>query len=91
MRVDPEIKKLLIKNLELAEENNKMLRSMRRQARFGTIFRVLYWLVIVGASLGAYIYIQPYVQGVLETYQTAAGQLNAVGEGVQKLNSFLPN
>lgn len=67
-----------------------MLRGMRRVSRFGTAFKVLYWVVIVGASLGAYLYIQPYLEAMVSTYQKAAGQLNAVGEGVQKLNNFLP-
>ncbi len=57
----PEEKSLLLKTHELAEENNKILRSLRRSRRIGIIMTALYWTLIIGLSLGAFYFIQPYI------------------------------
>lgn len=57
----PEEKALLLETHDLAEENNKLLRSLRRSRRIGIIMSVLYWVVIIGVSVGAFYFIQPYI------------------------------
>lgn len=64
----PEEKSLLQRALKLSEENNSILRSMRRSNRVSMFLRIIYWLIIIGLSVGAYYFIQPYVsvlQGLL--------------------------
>jgi len=60
----PEEKSLLERTYKMAEENNSMLRSIKRTNRIGTIFRIIYWVVLIGAALGVYYYLQPYLEGV---------------------------
>ena len=66
--MDPKDRELLEKTFNLAEENNHLLRSMRRSMRFSQAFRIVYWLLIIGASVGAYYVIQPYIDQLLEVY-----------------------
>ena len=70
--MNPENEDTLHKILELAEENNHMLRKMRRSIIWGRIFHGLYWLLIIGATVGAYYYIQPYLMAILGAFGTTA-------------------
>jgi hypothetical protein len=54
---------------QLTKENNKMLHSIQRRARVGVIMRVIYWTVILGAAVGAFYFVQPYIDEVTNTYK----------------------
>ncbi len=56
----PEEKSLLEKTYEIAKENNGLLKSIRRSNRISSILRVAYWVIIIGLSIGAYYFVQPY-------------------------------
>ncbi len=58
----PEEKSLLLQTHELAQENNEMLRSLKRSARFSIIMRVLYWVIIIGISVGAFLFIPKFLE-----------------------------
>ena len=60
----PEEKELFKRSIALAEENNDILRSMQRSMRLQRLMTILYWLFIIGASVGAYYLIQPYIEAV---------------------------
>jgi hypothetical protein len=64
-----ELRKLVQKNLALAEENNHILRGMRRSARWGRFFTLAWWVIIIAVT-GAtyYIYVQPYVTEIEKAY-----------------------
>jgi hypothetical protein len=64
--MNPEDRELLERVMRLTEQNNQILRKMRRSMLWGTIATVLYWLVILGVVAGAYYFIQPYL-GALNT------------------------
>jgi len=55
--------------LEKVEENNKILKKMRRASLFGNIFRVIYWAVIIFFAVGAYWFIQPYLSTITSAYE----------------------
>lgn len=57
----PEEKSLLESIYALAKENNEILISLRRRAQLGLAWKIAYWAVIVGISVGALYFIQPYV------------------------------
>ncbi len=59
--MNPDEKNMLARALKLAEENNELLVKINRRARMGNILQVLYWLLIIGLSFGAYYFIQPYI------------------------------
>ncbi len=50
------------------EENNRILVRMRRVQRNSQLFRLFYWLVIVGLTLGAFYYIEPYLKQLTQIY-----------------------
>ncbi|OHA21195.1 MAG: hypothetical protein A2849_01600 [Candidatus Taylorbacteria bacterium RIFCSPHIGHO2_01_FULL_51_15] len=77
----PEERQILIQTHRLAEENNALLRKMRRAALFGLIWHILYWAVIIGISIGAYYFIQPYVEQVQEVYGGFKGDLGNLFKG----------
>jgi hypothetical protein len=74
----PEEKNLLERTYKLAEENNGILKSIRRGNRFSIFMRLLYWVVIIGASVGAYYFIQPYINQVLGMYSEAQSNIETM-------------
>lgn len=85
----PEEKSLLERTYKMSEENNKILRSMRRASRFGTIVRVLYWVVIIGLSIGAFYVIQPYINLMTGLYGQAQGTMNSAQGAANSLKDLL--
>ncbi len=86
--MNPNEKELLQKTYELTEENNKILRGIRRSNRWSSLFRAVYWIVIIGISIGAFIYIQPYVDSVMKAYNSIQTDLNTVKSVANKLPNF---
>ena len=60
---------MLLETRNLAEENARILKSIQRSNRFSLFFRTIYWIVIIGASVGAYYLIQPYVEILRGAYE----------------------
>ncbi len=78
--MNEEEKALLKKTLELAQENNKMLHSIRRQMIWGRVFRIAYWVLIIGAAIGIYYYIDPYINEAINVYGNIKGDLRNFGD-----------
>lgn len=66
--MNSEDKELLERTLKISEENNKILKGMRRAGRFAFFFRMFYWTVIIAIGLGSYYFIEPYLKQVMDTY-----------------------
>jgi hypothetical protein len=66
--MDPESKNLLEETFELEQENNKMLRSMKRTMLWSRIMTIVYWLIIIGISVGAFYFLQPYFNRLMSVY-----------------------
>lgn len=65
--MSPEERSLLERTHKLAEENNNILRSLRSTNRWGIAFKTTYWVIIIGLSVGAFYFIQPYVEFMKST------------------------
>ena len=76
--MSPEEKSLLERTYKMTEENNQLLKSIRNSGRVGTAMRILYWIVIIGLSYGAYYFIQPYLKTVTGLYDQVQGASNAL-------------
>ena len=74
-----EERELLKRSVVLSEENNDMLRSIRRSMRFSRLMTIAYWVLIIGVSVGAYYYVEPYLQGVLDAYGGAKTNIDRFG------------
>lgn len=81
----PEEKILLERAVSLGEENNKILRGIRRANRLGFLWKILYWAIIIGVSYGAYVYIQPYIDILTQEYTKIKGTVNSVQNTASQL------
>ena len=81
-------RELLKRNLELTEENNRLLRKMRRGAIWGGIFKIVWLAILIGVPVYVYItFLQPILGDVLDTIET----VQSAGEQVQGLGDGLGN
>ena len=67
----PEERSLLERTASLVEENNKLLKSMKKLARWRTAMQIGYWVLIIALTFGAFYFIQPYINSLM----------GALGEG----------
>lgn len=75
-------KQRLERVLELSEENNKILKKMLRAMRWGRLVRVIYWSVIIAASVGAFYYAQPYWDRLVNIYGSAQDTVNQINSSL---------
>jgi len=91
--MEPHERAMLEESLSLARENNEMLRSLRSNMRWTRLWRAIYWLVILGSLVGAYYYVQPYLDPMFQAYNKAlevSAELGKIGDQKdQFINSFL--
>lgn len=73
MPMTPEEKSLLERTHKLAEENNEILRKMRRSNRWSIALRIFYWIIILGLAFGAYYFVQPYATSLMEAMDQLGG------------------
>lgn len=78
--MQPEEREMLKKTLELTQENNKMLHSIRRGMFWSRVMRIVYWVVIIGVAVGAYYYIAPYIDSAIGAYGNVKGDLKSFGD-----------
>lgn len=79
--MDTEDKIKLDRALELSEENNAILKKMHRAMRWGRLVRIVYWTILIGVSVGAFYFIQPYIDQLVNIYGgvvDTAGNINSL-------------
>ena len=87
--MNPNERQLLQETHELAQENNKILKGIRRSNRWASFFRTLYWVLVIGISVGAFYYVQPYVDNLLKAYQIIQTELGSVKTLTNKIPTSL--
>ncbi len=65
-----ELKELVRQNTKVVEDTNRAVHGMRRSARWSMVFRVLWWVIILGITAATYAYFAPYLQSVLDLYSS---------------------
>ncbi len=68
-----EIQAELKKVVELTEESNVLLHGIQRRARYALLWSVFRWVIVVGIAIGAFYYIQPYLEQLAVIYQKVTG------------------
>ena len=84
--------------LRLTQENNRMLRSMRRSAFLGGIVKFITWAALIIIPLWLYLqYVAPVMQSMMQTMEqiegTRAGaqaQMSGFNDAMQKLREQFP-
>ncbi len=84
---EQDIKEILQKNLEASQESLSILKGMRRAQRWGAVAKVFKWALIIGISFGAYYYIEPYLNKMLDAYTQINATINTVQKTGSKINS----
>jgi len=85
--MNPNEKELLEKTYSLAEENNNILKGIRRSNRWSLFFKIFYWVIIIGVAVGAFYFVQPYVDVVFKAYQSVQGDFGKVKSIVNTIPS----
>lgn len=70
---------LLEENLKLTKENNKILLGLRRSQRLGIAFTAFKWIIVISLTLGAYYYLQPFLEQLLQIYSGLGDVYNSTG------------
>jgi hypothetical protein len=86
--MDPEDKKLLQTIAIKVEENNAILRTMRRSQRLSNISKIAYWVLILALSVGAYVAIQPYMDMLGSVSGKVTGGMDKLGNSMDQLDSL---
>jgi len=76
--MNPDEKSLLEKTYALAEENHKLLKSLRNSHRVSAFFTFIYWLIIIGVAAGAFYYLQPYTSALLSDFNNVKSVINKI-------------
>lgn len=84
--MDQELRKLLKRNLEISKENNEMLHRLQSSMRWSRFFKLAYWVVIIAIMLGAYYFIQPFVDQLVGAY----GGLSDGIDNLQGIKDAIP-
>ena len=82
--MDEEYKKKLDKLLIQSEENNFLLKKVRTAQKNVRLYKIVYWIVVLGIAAGGYLVAQPYVANLLNLYNGGIGALKGI-EGMQNV------
>lgn len=74
--MNEEEKKMLEETLALSKENNEMLHKVRGAQKQAAFFRFAYWAFIILAGVGAFYFIQPYVDSITGTAKEVNTSIN---------------
>ncbi len=85
----PEERSLLQRTYALVEENNGILRGIRRANRWGIAIKIFYWVIIIGVTLGAFYFIQPYIESTLNLVDQAQESIRAINGNIGQVESSL--
>jgi hypothetical protein len=85
----PEDRQLLRETAELAKENNKILKGIRRSNRLALLWRIIYWSMIIGLAYGSFIYMEPYIKQLRVTWNSIQEDVGSLKNTASKLPSFL--
>jgi hypothetical protein len=66
--MDQEERSLLDENLRVSRENHQLLLKVRSVQRWSSVTRILYWVILIGISFGAFYFLQPYIERIMKIY-----------------------
>jgi hypothetical protein len=84
-----EMKRMLARNAELLEENNKLLRKIHRNGLIEFWVRVLWYILLIGLPFAIYFYLlEPYFSALGANYEVFRAGISEV-PGFTGLNQLL--
>lgn len=84
-RID-QLEQMLQETMDLAKENNRMLRSQQRGERMAHIGKIIKLLAIVVALVVGIAWLRPYIQSAQKIYESVSTQLETVSDAAQSIS-----
>ena len=84
-----EQRKLIEETNTLARENHQRIKKMYRNMQQSFYARIVYWVVIILITAGAFYAIAPTIAKLLEQYQAVTRQVNQVNDYFGNPEQFL--
>ncbi len=79
-------KEMIQQTFEMTRDNNRMLHAMRRNAFFGGLMRLAFWVIIIGGPIVFYYaYAAPYVDQMLAAYAGIKGDVQSIKDVTNKI------
>lgn len=73
-----DLQKKIKETREIVERNHEMIEDIKRTIFWRRVMRIIYWFVIIGVAIGAFYFLQPYVDRVVDAFNQIKDGLNAV-------------
>lgn len=86
--MSPEEKSLLERVAKLSEDNHQMLKSLYSAMRWGRAWRIFYWVLIIGISIGAFYFIQPYIDQLMSVYSGIQGGADTFNSALEQYRNL---
>lgn len=86
--MSPDEKELLLRAVELGEENHKMLKSLYRASIMGRITKAIYWIIIIIATGGAYYALQPYIDLAKSNYEELKSKATSISDTIDRVGGI---
>ncbi len=87
--MDPESKKLLEETFALTEENNKMLHKVRNVQKWAAFWQTFKILLIIGIAFGSFYFLEPYINKMVNLYNSVYGTTQKVNGQNSSFQDFL--
>lgn len=87
--MDPESKKLLEETFALTEENNKMLHKVRNVQKWAAFWQTFKILLIIGIAFGSFYFLEPYINKMVNLYNSVYGTTQKVNDQNSSFQDFL--
>ncbi len=76
--MEPEYKKKIDDMFELVKETNEHVKKIRSVQKTSQIFKIVYWVFILIVMFGGFVFVQPYVENMMNLYNGGIGALKSV-------------
>ncbi|MFT5280867.1 MAG: TRAP-type C4-dicarboxylate transport system permease small subunit [Flavobacteriaceae bacterium] len=67
------LQKMMHEQLEVSRANNHMLKKMLRVHKLSQFMTIIRWVVIIGAAIGAFYFVQPLIDNLQDFYTQVDG------------------
>ncbi len=59
--------------MKLIRDNQRMTRNLWHRARISAAISIVKWVIVIGAAIGAFYYIQPVIDAIMSMYESISG------------------
>ena len=81
--MNPEERRLLEETAASVKENNTLLKKVHRSLVVSRTIKIVYWTIIIGVAIGAFYFLQPYVDSIQEAYDDIRGGISELQNGTE--------